>query len=551
MAAPAFRSKGAFGSGTTSAVAAVPTAGDAPQADDILLIVCESSDSTTAAGTPNTPGGWTKIFEETQGDGATGVTTLTVFGKRAGASESDVTIDGVGDHIHCIMIVYSGAVTSETAWVVGSGNGADSGNPTILGLNTPTNDCRVIGCVAITRDANASANFSSWSMANPTSDTERHDQTTTTGAGGGIGIVDGTLATAGATGDTTVTAATSAQWRAVHVVLKSIAEGGGHTVAVGQNTETDTAQVVAKIKNKAVGQNSETDTSQPIARQKIKAIAQNTETDTAQSIALARQYSVGLNSETDSAQSVTSRKSLAIGLNSETDNTQSIAPQKSLAIGINSETDTAQTITPQHTYSVASVSETDTAQSITVAKVVTVAQVTENDSVQTVIVVKHVVVNQAQETDLAQPITESGAQVVPVGQAIETDEVQAVARIKIHVVTQVSETDLAQQLFPQRQIAIVQVVETDLSQAIAITKTGHIGQAAETDLAQPITPAGPQIVIVNQAIETDIAQSITLPVAAVIVSLHLHTRDLAFSLDARDFELALSTRVTAYTLEEV
>src|SRR3990170_2964099 len=100
MTLPAFRSIGAYGVGTTSCVAAVPTAGNAPQANDILLILVESTDSTTAAGTPNTPNGWTKLFEETQGGGALGVTTLTVFGRRVPAGgQGNVTVDGVLNHI--------------------------------------------------------------------------------------------------------------------------------------------------------------------------------------------------------------------------------------------------------------------------------------------------------------------------------------------------------------------------------------------------------------------------------------------------------------------
>ena len=72
-ATPVFRSAGTYGTGTTSCTAAVPTGAGSPQVDDVLLIVVESTDSTTAAGTPNTPAGWSKLFEETQGDGASGV----------------------------------------------------------------------------------------------------------------------------------------------------------------------------------------------------------------------------------------------------------------------------------------------------------------------------------------------------------------------------------------------------------------------------------------------------------------------------------------------
>ena len=234
MAIPAFRSKGAYGVGTTSCLAAVPTGGDAPQENDILLIVVESADSNTAAGTPNTPSGWTKLFEESQGDGATGVTTLTVFGKRAGASESDVTIDGVLNHCSATMLVYSGCLTSGDAWQVGAGNGADTGNGTMTGLTTAVNDCLIVAICCTTNDAIGSNRFSGWTNANLSSFTEREDNTTNTGNGGGFGVADGGLATAGATGDSTVTIIVSVQWRAVHIALKPPAAGGGGSGIVRQ-----------------------------------------------------------------------------------------------------------------------------------------------------------------------------------------------------------------------------------------------------------------------------------------------------------------------------
>src|SRR3990167_7668857 len=107
MAAPTVRGVGAFGSGTTSFLAAVPTSPNAPVAGDAMYIIMESSDSTTAAGTPTTPGGWSKLFENTIAPGATNVSTLTVFGKIAGAGEANVTVNGVLDHCAGAMVVIS------------------------------------------------------------------------------------------------------------------------------------------------------------------------------------------------------------------------------------------------------------------------------------------------------------------------------------------------------------------------------------------------------------------------------------------------------------
>src|SRR3990167_4563011 len=109
MAAPTVRGTGAFASGTTSFLAAVPTGASAPVSGDSMYIIMESSDATNTAGTPSTPIGWTKLFENTVAGGAAGASTLTVFGKIAGAGEADVTVNGfgtgVGQHGGGAMIV--------------------------------------------------------------------------------------------------------------------------------------------------------------------------------------------------------------------------------------------------------------------------------------------------------------------------------------------------------------------------------------------------------------------------------------------------------------
>jgi hypothetical protein len=249
VTAPAFRSKGTSGSGTTSCTAAVPTGGSAPQANDILLIVVESSDSTTAAGTPNTPaGGWSKLFEETQGGGATNVVTLTVFGKRAGGSETDVTIDGVGNHVAATMLVFSGCVTTGDAWTVGTGNGGTAASATVTGLNTPSAENLVVMIVGVTRDANSTTTFANWANSNLTSILEREDNTTSSGAGGGIGVATGEKATAGATGDSTVDmTATTHVWRSVHIALAPPADSSLTVNKSDSISATEAKEVVILI----------------------------------------------------------------------------------------------------------------------------------------------------------------------------------------------------------------------------------------------------------------------------------------------------------------
>lgn len=199
MAAPTVRGVGAFGSGTTSFTAAVPTGGSAPQAGDAMYIVMESTDSTTTAGTPNTPSGWTKLFENTIAAGSStepAVSTLTIFGKIAGAGEGNVTVDGVGNHCAGAMVVVAGhGLGAITDTVVGTA--ADHGTSTtnILAPSiTVEADSLIITCMGLGDDANDTTNVSGVTNANLASITERIDQTVSTGSGGGVGIYTATCA---------------------------------------------------------------------------------------------------------------------------------------------------------------------------------------------------------------------------------------------------------------------------------------------------------------------------------------------------------------------
>jgi hypothetical protein len=161
-----------------------------------MYIVMESSDSTTTAGTPTTPAGWSKLGEWTSGAGATGVTTLTIFGKIAGAGEADVTVSGVGNHCAGAMIVIADhGLANITATVVGEP--ADHGTSTTNVLAPAINvaaDSLILTLMGLSDDANDTTNISGVTNANLASITERIDQTVATGAGGGVGIYTGTCA---------------------------------------------------------------------------------------------------------------------------------------------------------------------------------------------------------------------------------------------------------------------------------------------------------------------------------------------------------------------
>lgn len=211
-------------SGTTSATVSAP-AGLA--SGDLEFIFCESSDSTTAAGTPNTPSGWHKLFEETQGSGSSGVTTLTIFTRLNAGSTAGVLVDGVGDHVALARTYWSGHSVGDvtTDIDVGTGNGGNTGNPVCTALTTTANNSIVVAVASITRDAAATTNSASVTNATLGNfDTkgkwdEVADFTTSSGAGGGIVAWESQLVTAGTTGNTTISVTTSAQWRSVHLAF--------------------------------------------------------------------------------------------------------------------------------------------------------------------------------------------------------------------------------------------------------------------------------------------------------------------------------------------
>lgn len=245
MAAPTARGVGAFGSGTTSFTAAVPTGGSAPVAGDAMYIIMESTDSTTTAGTPNTPGGWSKLFENTIAAGSStepAVSTLTIFGKIAGAGEGNVTVDGVGNHCAGAMIVIAGhGLSVITDTVVGAATDHGTSTTNVLAPSiTVTANSLIITAMGLGDDANDTTNVSGVTNANLASITERIDQTVSTGSGGGVGIYTSTCAGT-TTGTTEWDHDTAASSQSLQLGIKPIPADFPLTLDPGSYTVTGIA----------------------------------------------------------------------------------------------------------------------------------------------------------------------------------------------------------------------------------------------------------------------------------------------------------------------
>lgn len=249
----------------------------------------------------------------------------------------------------------------------------------------------------------------------------------------------------------------------------------GHSVAVAQTGETDTANATTDTKKKTVGQPAETDTAQTAARTKTRTAAQTTETDTANQTTETIAHTVAQAEETDTPQPAAKTKQTAADQASETDTAQATARLKQKTSGQAVETDAATAAGRVKAMGVGNqgwggpfggtwgdpLVEADTAQPIIKLKAAAAAQVDETDAAETV-------------------TAHANHQI---GQTVETDAATAAGRVKATVAGQTEETDTATATSKTKALNIQQTAETDTSTATGKTKTHPAAQTEETDAA--------------------------------------------------------------------
>jgi hypothetical protein len=278
----------------------------------------------------------------------------------------------------------------------------------------------------------------------------------------------------------TFTSDTLTEWRAVTIAIRPAP--GGFTVTANQVTETDTAQPVGKLKNRAIGQNTETETPQAIVKAKRLAIAQNTETDSAQAIGKIKVVVMAQVTETGLAQPITrSGITVPVGQVAETDVPQSIAARKSLMISQPTETSSVQAISAMKRLAVAQIAEADSASSIGEAKQVSLGLASETDALQIITSQKIKGIGQVEQADLAQPL--GTQQIIAVGLVFETETAQTISRIKNKGTGVAIESEEVQSITAQRVYVVGIVIESNASQSLATRKTIELGQVGEIDAA--------------------------------------------------------------------
>ena len=193
-------------------------------AGDKLYIAIETANQAATA-----PSGFTLVDlagKNPQGRGtaaAAGGVRLTLFEKISDGTETTVSIADSGDHQYAVGVVVRPASGQTIAIEASDGkNAAASTSHLGNALTTGADDCLILEFWATDRDS-AGPSYSGEANATPLGNlTERHDNGTTAGAGGGIVLYSGERQAAGSVSATTATSAASVAWCAITLALKNV-----------------------------------------------------------------------------------------------------------------------------------------------------------------------------------------------------------------------------------------------------------------------------------------------------------------------------------------
>lgn len=213
---PTFVNAGAIAQGIGDIAPPIPLR---TRSNDILLLFVESANEVVSA-----PSGWTAVADSPQGTGTGGGTTatrLSVFWKRATATETAPTVTDPGDHAIAQILAFRGCIDSGNPWDVTSGDVAAgaSTSVSIPGDTTTVANCLVILAVTNATDT-ATPQTSGYTNSDLANLTERTDRNSTEGNGGGFAVITGEKAAIGAYGATTATLATSSVQGRISIALK-------------------------------------------------------------------------------------------------------------------------------------------------------------------------------------------------------------------------------------------------------------------------------------------------------------------------------------------
>jgi len=212
---PTVYAVGAAASGTGAIVPGVPAG---TTAEDVLVLFVESSNEAVPA-----VSGYAEVLGSPVSVTTGTVTRLTVRWHRATGDESGtVSVGDPGDHAIARIVGVRGCIATADPWNVTAAatelvSDVSASCPTVT---TTVPNCLVLAAVATGTDVASTAHASSWANANLANITERCDDWTSSGTGGGFGVCSGEKAAAGLVGATTATLVTANFKALFQVALK-------------------------------------------------------------------------------------------------------------------------------------------------------------------------------------------------------------------------------------------------------------------------------------------------------------------------------------------
>ena len=239
---PTYVAAGTVATGTTTITPALPAG---ITTGDILLLFVETPNRAVTI-TNSNGGTWTEVTNSPQATGTAGAATatrLTAFWSRYNGTQGAPTATATSsDQMIGRITAYHGVVGSGNPWDVTAGdvNAGGSTAFSIPGATTTVPNTLVVAVVANTTDT-TTAQTSTWVNSNLSSLTERTDNSTSTGLGGGFGLATGSWATAGNYGTTTGTLLTSSTQGRMSIALKPGTPPGQATSPTPTNGATNVA----------------------------------------------------------------------------------------------------------------------------------------------------------------------------------------------------------------------------------------------------------------------------------------------------------------------
>jgi len=223
MAMPTVVAVGVVASGTGNITPGLPTGW---AQDDIFVLAVESENQLV-----NPPTGYAILNSGTVIVSTGTVTRLTVFWKRATASETAPTVTDPGNHAIGRIIAVRGCVTSGNPWNI-TATATELVSDTsvsIPGATTTAADCLILAVFTTGTDVSSTVHVTGWANASLANVVERMDNWTSNGLGGGLGMASGEKSAAGAYDPTTATIVT-ANFKALMSIALRGASAGAATV---------------------------------------------------------------------------------------------------------------------------------------------------------------------------------------------------------------------------------------------------------------------------------------------------------------------------------